>query len=275
MGGSVLGTERASKLIREMASATCLADPKVLIMLSAYCGGSGMQGGPQCFLGGYAADVDRWANFCDKWQPLCERYLRGKPLRISESSLPAAALAEFAECIVDHVTTELWTAAPEFYLEKLQTKHGVQYDKYRLCFHGLLDATANDDALRELNEPLTWWFGHPDGSGDGPNVDLPLSLVRAFLDKKSLLQDAHKHMLNSIHLADEQTTLPLQAARFFVDLKRQHWSTPDSTPEPPALTILRGSDPEDNGAKLHRVQLVWFDHTLEDSMRRLTAAEKH
>jgi hypothetical protein len=52
MGGSVIETGRASKLIREMASAACPIGPKVMIMLSAYSGDSGMQSGPHCFLGG-------------------------------------------------------------------------------------------------------------------------------------------------------------------------------------------------------------------------------
>jgi hypothetical protein len=258
--------------VRELASVACPFDPKVLIMLSVYCGDSGMvRGSTHCFLGGYIANADRWANFSDKWQELCEKHLGGKSLRLNpDHPFPSSVLMEFAECIVDHVETEIWTAAPEYYLKK----RDVQYDKYRLCFLGLLDATTKDYGVRKQRDHLTWWFGHPEGSGNDPYVDVQVSLYKAFLDAKSLLGEENKRLLDSICFADENSLLPLQAARFLVDLKSAHWSAPDGTPEPPALTILRGAEAEDKGAKLHRVGLVWLNHMLEDELGRLGAAEK-
>lgn len=226
-----------------------------------------MRGGPHCFLGGYLANVDQWAKFCDGWQTLCERYLDGNPLRITaENLLSDGALVEFAQCIVDNVETEIWTAAPEFYLNRFAQKYGVRYDRYRLCFHGLLEETVLKYRAHEPDDEIAWFFSDPDESdGDGPATELKVSLMRGFVDAKSLRPDAQKNLLKAIVFEDYRTP-PVQAAHFLVEHKRRYHSTPLDAPVDPACKILRS-------AKMERINLVWFDHTLEDSMRRLTAAE--
>jgi hypothetical protein len=257
------GTKRTSKLMREMASALCLLDPKVLIMLSVYCNDSGMLGGPHCFLGGYLASVDRWAEFCEAWQRLCDEYLEGKPLRIVVGNpLSDDVLVEFAHCIIKHVETEIWTAAPEFYLAKFAQKHGVRFDKYRLCFHGLLEEMVLNCHVQQTSDQLAWFFGDPEKAGDDPTTELKLSLMRGFADARSLLSPIDKPLLHSISFADYEATPPLQAAHFLVEHKRRYHSTPVDAPVDPAYLILRTK-------KLRRAELVWFDHTLEDSLTRL------
>jgi hypothetical protein len=212
------------------------------------------------------ASVDRWANFCDKWQRLCEQYFGGKAFTLSPGTLSDSTLAKFAECIVEHVETEIWTAAPEYYLDKIRAKYDVRYDRYRVCFHGLLDSTVN--RLRDEGDSLEWWFAHPEGaSGDDPRVESQISLFRAFADARSLLTSTRKRLLHSLAFADYESVLPLQAAAFLVEHKRRYHSTPLDARVDPAYSILRE-------ASLNRIELVWFDHTLEDSLNRLTAAEK-
>jgi len=270
MGGSVIEIGRASKLIREMASALRLADPKVLIMLSAsaYCSDSGMPGGPHCFLGGYLANVERWAKFCDGWQGLCEKHLEGKPLKLTaENPLSDSVLVEFAQCIVEHVETEIWTAAPEFYLNKIAVKYGVRFDRYRLCFHGLLEETVSNYRAHETGDEIAWFFSYPEESnGDSPIAELKVSLMRGFVDARSLLAHVNKNLLKAIVFEDFGAP-PVQAAHFLVEHKRRYHSTPLDAPVDPAYEILRA-------ANIRRFELVWFDHTLEDSLSRLRGAEK-
>jgi hypothetical protein len=257
---------KPSNLIREMASALCLAEPKWLVMLNVYCSDSGMAGGPHCFLGGYLANVDQWANYCDQWHILCEKHLQGRPLKITaESEIPYSVLVKFAECIVEHVETEIWVAAPEVYLNRLTDKYGVRFDRYRLCFHGLLERTVMNCHARQISDQLAWAFDLPTGPGDDASTELKLSLMRGFVDAKSLLTSVDKKVLHSITFATYEDVLPLQAARFLVEYRLRLHTTPIDPLFDPICEIFRK-------AKIRKppfAPLVWFDHTLEDSLERL------
>lgn len=235
-------------------------------MLNVYCSDSGMGGGPHCFLGGYIADVNQWATFCDQWQALCDKHLQGSPLILAAyDQLPNSALVEFAKCIVGHVETEIWTAAPEEYLARISNKYGDRFDRYRLCLHGLLENTVLNCRARQIGDQLAWFFDLPTGSGDSASTELRLSLMRGFADAKAALAAADQKLLHSIGFAALEDTPALQAAKFLMEYSRISHTIPIDPMLDPIYEIFRE-------ARIRRSwfePLVWFDRTLEDSLERL------
>lgn len=88
--------------------------------------------------------------------------------------------------------------------------------------------------------------------------------MRAFNDMRHAVPDDSRALLHSIRFADDESLIPLQVADFLAWHKRRRHDDGCDIPERPAYEILRK-------AKIKRVEVVWFDHKLEDMLDRITA----
>jgi hypothetical protein len=247
-------------------------DARYLLMLQAYFDDSGTHGGPHCFLAGYLAAREQWAGFADQWDELRRKYLGGRPLKMAAANreknpgyVPVEGLLEFASCIVEHVEFEVWAALPEYYAQEIQVKYGVKFDRYQTCFLGVIEAVANDYRIRALNDRVEWVFDHQGRGGIPPDEAsaLELALHRAFNNARSVAPDNLRPLLADLSFKDDDFTSPLQAADFLAWHKRRFQATGIDDPTHAAYEILRE-------APLKRIEVIWFDHKLEDLLDRIT-----
>lgn len=256
------------KLLRVRAPHRC----RYLLMLEVYFDDSGTHGGSQCFLAGYLAAKERWASFSDQWDELRRKYLGARPFKMVTANrekdpghVPVQGLLEFARCITEHVEFEIWAALPEYYAQQIQQKYGVNFDRYQTCFLGVIEAVANDHRIRELNDRVEWVFDHQGTGGLGPEQEstLEISLHRAFNNARSVAPENLRPLLSSLSFQDDDFTSPLQAADFLAWHKRRFHATGIDSPIHPAYEVLRE-------ANVKRIEVVWFDHKLEDLLDRIT-----
>ena len=243
---------------------------KWLLMLRGCFDDSGTHGGPYCFVAGYLAHVERWAAFADQWSHLLEKYLAGRPLKMSTvnrrkgySHIPIDGLVEFAQCIVRHVEFEVSAVLPEYYAKQIQNQYGFAFDRYRTCFLGVFEAVANDPRVRDLGEPLEWTFDHQGRGNPDQESKLELSLHRAFADARAGAPEEIHYLFASLAFKDDKLWLPLQAADFLAWHKHRFQSTGIDVETHPAYEVLKE-------ANLKRIEVVWFNHKLEDLLDRIT-----
>lgn len=243
---------------------------KWLLMLQACCDDSGTHGGPYCFLAGYLAHVERWAAFSDHWNHLLQKYLGGRPLRMASANrlkdpghVPVQGLVEFAQCIVEHVDFEISAVLPEYHAKQIQEQYGFAFDGYRICFLGLLEAVINDYRVRALDDTLVWTFDHQGRGNPDEASKLEMSLHRAFNDARSAAPSDLQPILAGLSFMDDKFWVPLQAADFLVWHKRRFHSTGIDAETHPAYEVLKE-------ANLKRIEVVWFNHKLEDLLDRIT-----
>lgn len=244
--------------------------PKWLLMLEVCCDDSGTHGGPYCFVAGFLAHADRWADFSDKWRGLLQHYLNGRPLRMASANrlkdpgyVPVQGLMEFAECIIEHVDFEVSAVLPEYYAQQIQERYGVDFDCYRTCFLGVLETVANDYRVRDLREPLEWTFDHQGRTNPDEESKLELSLHRAFADVRAGAPEELHYLFASLAFKDDKFWLPLQAADFLAWHKRRFHSTGIDVETHPAYELLKE-------ANLKQIEVVWFNHKLEELLDRIT-----
>jgi len=245
---------------------------RYLLMLEIYLDDSGTHGGPHCFLAGYLAAKEHWAAFTDQWDELRRKYLGGRPLKMATANrekdpgyVPAEGLLEFANCIIQHVDFEIWAALPDYYARRIQSEYGVKFDRYQTCFLGVIEAVTNDHRIRALNDRLEWTFDHQGHGGIPPDEAsaLEISLHRAFSNARAVAADNIRPLLADLSFKDDDFTSPLQAADFLAWHKHRRHVDGIDVPERPAYEIL-------DEAKIERIEVVWFDHKLEDLLDRLT-----
>lgn len=237
-----------------------------LALLTAYLDDSGTHGGTQSVLAGYISTEAQWLEFVDDWAALCNRYLDGRPFKMVKANrekdpghVPEEGLLAMARCIVKHVDTEIWSIVPDYYSKQVEDKHGIVLDKYRLNFFGLLQAAITNPYLLDQENKLAWICDHHGGS-NGPEWNaLELSLHQGFLDICGVCDARHKPLLHSISFANDDDTVPLQAADFLAWQKRRSHVTGAHTP---AYSLLLE-------ARMHRIQVVWFAHKIDEWLERL------
>jgi len=239
-------------------------------MLQAYLDDSGTHGGPYCFLAGYLATTERWEAFAKQWHEICIEYLGTRPFKTCAAYrekdpgfVPEKGRLRLAECIVKHVEMEVWSALPEYDALRIQNKYGIQFDKYWTCFLGVIEKAIGDFDLRSRKERLAWIFDHQGGAPPDEQSALEYSLIRAFNDYRRVAVTESKPLLHSISFADDEAVCQLQAADFLAWHKRRRHADGADIPDPPAYEILAA-------APIHRIEAVWFDHKLEDLIRRIT-----
>jgi hypothetical protein len=244
---------------------------KILAMMRAYLDDSGTDGGPHCFVAGYAASQERWKAFCGDWQELRVRHLGGKPFKMVRANrqkdsghIPIPGIVEFARCVVRHAEVELWSAAPEYEVAKIVESYGLRFDKYWLCFAGLINETVYDYELRQRGEPLGWTFDHQGRGKRDQQSELEVSLIRAFYDLRGRIGPERRHLLSGISFDDDELLNPLQAADLLAWQKRRFHSEPFDAEAHEAYQVL-------SQAKLHRVGVVWFRHKIEDLIELATS----
>lgn len=262
---------RAGDIIRQFAFGR---GARILAMLEAYLDDSGTHGGPHCFVAGYAATTEAWAAFAEEWNALCVRYLRGRPFKTvaayrekDPGFVPEDGRVKFARCIADHVEIELWSALPEHYAAQIEERYEVRFKKYELCFWGLIEKVVRDSDLLARKDALAWTFDHQGGAPPDQQSELESALLRAFNEQMNQAGDESRHLFRAIAFADDKYLCQLQAADFLAWHKRRRHADGADVPERPAYSILAS-------APLKRLEKVWFDHTLEELLERLTRPQE-
>ena len=273
---SAMQSDHAGELVREFGESLYhgFFGKRYLFMLEIYFDDSGTHGGPYCFLAGYLASTQQWAEFAKQWVPLRREYLGDRPFKMSAANrekdpgyIPEEGLVRMAHCIADHVEMEVWSALPEYYAEKIQNRYGVRFDRYRTCFTGVLTDVLQDPRVLSWDEPLTWTFDHQGGTPQNVESELESSLIRAFNHVKSVLSEDYQKLLQSITFADDEFVVPLQAADFLAWHKRRRHADGADIRERPSCEVLRRADTK-------RIEVIWFDHKLEDLLDKLTRREQ-
>jgi Protein of unknown function (DUF3800) len=235
-------------------------------MLNAYLDDSGTDNGPHCFVAGYLASSERWIAFSRQWEELCSRYTDGRPMRMCLANrkkggmyVPEDGVLEFARCIRRNVDAQIWSASPEYEIQmatsaiKESRSVDVLFNKYRLCFAGILKSAMSNLKLIESAELVSWFFDQQGGS------KFQASMISAFNKIRELCDPDQKKIFYSMSFADDKYTPPLQAADFLAwHLRRRH-ADGDMVPDTEAFKIITGDE-------LQSIKFVWFSHKLEDLM---------
>lgn len=241
-------------------------------MLDLYIDDSGADSGPHCFLAGYLASKEKWQSFSDKWTALCQKYLEETPFDMTAAHqsarrgfIPEVGLVELAGCIVEHVDTEVWCALPTHDVDKIQEQYGFRFDRYRTCFLGMMEGILDHSYQFHSGTAISWFFDHHDNSPPTLSAEIETSLIGAFSEMRRSQRAENKALLHTMAFTDRQTVMPLQAADFLAWHKRSRHAKGADFPDPESYEVLRR-------APMNRIEVVWFDHKLDDLLKRLNQA---
>jgi hypothetical protein len=255
--------------IGEFAFALGLNGERWLLMLQAYLDDSGTHGGPYCFLAGYMAGSERWAAFAKSWDPICREYLGDRPFKTRAAYrkkdpgfMPEEGRLRLAQCIADHVEIEIWSALPEFHANEIKERYGVEFDRYMTCFAGVIDGVLSSPYVAERKERLAWVFDHHGGTPAGQESKMEYSLLVAFNGMRNSVDSEARRLLHAISFSDDESMCQLQAADFLAWHKRRRHAKGADVADLPEYEILVKND-------IPRIEVVWFNHRLEDLLIRI------
>jgi hypothetical protein len=256
----VVDSINVGTLIRQLGSVFFpgFKGQRYLAMLAIYLSDIGTEGDVNCFMGGFIASVDQWAEFSDEWSALCDALNDGKLVE-APASIANDVAVKLAQCIVEHIPIEVWCALPRYYLDQVQQKHGIAFDKYRTCLLGVFNDVLNDWDLITFGDKLAWTFLYKH-----EKREIAHSLLRAFQDIQTAAPLHQRSLVDRFAFSADITTPPLQAAAFFTWHLWNYHSHSMDVRNHPAYEVLRTARFE------KRIEVVWFDHKLEKLLSRLT-----